>query len=55
MDLCKGDDAKMARRQIIRDVFFNIIDDKAMLLLCKRISSSSGDIRVVFDVIKTAF
>jgi len=36
-------------------VFFNIIDEKAMMFLSKRISSSSGDIRVVFDVMKTAF
>jgi hypothetical protein len=43
-----------AHRNFIKDVFFNLIDERAMSFLCKRISQSCGDIRVVFDIMKTA-
>ena len=45
----------MKERQFLRNVFFNLIDEKALLYLCKRISTNSGDIRVVFDVMRNAF
>jgi hypothetical protein len=41
-------------RNVLKDIFFNLIDERAMQLLCKRISQSCGDIRVVFDIMKTA-
>ena len=42
-------------RQAVKEVFFKIIDDRALDLLCRKISQSSGDIRVVFDIMKSAF
>lgn len=41
-------------RNFIKDIFFNLIDERAMTFMCKRISQSCGDIRVVFDIMKTA-
>jgi hypothetical protein len=54
-DEVKGDELKTKRRTFLRTIFFNLIDEKALIYLCKRISQHSGDIRVVFDVMKTAF
>lgn len=47
----KNDPLRMAVKQI----FFDIIHERAMDLLCRKISQSSGDIRVVFDIMKSAF
>jgi hypothetical protein len=41
-------------KALMKEIFFNLIDEKAMSFLCKRISQSCGDIRVVFDIMKTA-
>ena len=52
----KSVDAKQNElREALKGIFFKLIDEKAMQFLCKRISSQSGDIRVVFDVMKNAF
>lgn len=39
----------------VKQIFFDIIHERAMDLLCRKISQSSGDIRVVFDIMKSAF
>lgn len=39
----------------IRDIFFNLIDDKAMEIISKRVSKMNGDVRVAFDIIKSCF
>ena len=39
----------------MKEIFFKIIDDRALDLICRKISQSSGDIRVVFDIMKSAF
>jgi hypothetical protein len=46
--------AEHPHRAFIKDIFFNLIDERAMTFMCKRISQSCGDIRVVFDIMKTA-
>jgi Cdc6-like AAA superfamily ATPase len=38
MDMCQGNENKTKQRQIVREIFFNLIDEKAMLFLCKKIS-----------------
>ena len=32
----------------------NVIDERALMLLSKKIAAQSGDIRVAFDIMKTA-
>jgi len=51
---CNGEAGLLAERKHLKEVFFNLIDEKAMRLLCHRISQKSGDIRVAFDIMKSA-
>ena len=40
----------------IKQVFFNLLDEsKAMDLIAKKVAKLNGDIRVAFDIIKSAF
>lgn len=50
---CKEDEGLLRTRWAIKEVFFNMIDDKAMKAICMAISQKSGDIRVAFDIIKS--
>jgi hypothetical protein len=38
----------------LRDIFFNLVDEKAMKLIAKKVSKLNGDVRVAFDLMKTA-
>ena len=39
----------------LKQIFFNIIDDRANEFVAKKVAKLNGDIRVAFDLIKTAF
>jgi hypothetical protein len=39
----------------LKGIFFNLIEDKAMDIVSKRVSKMNGDVRVAFDVIKSCF
>jgi hypothetical protein len=36
-------------------IFFNLVDDKAYEFVAKKVARLNGDIRVAFDMMKTAF
>lgn len=38
----------------IKDIFFNLIDDRAKSIISKRVSKMNGDVRVAFDIIKSS-
>lgn len=38
----------------LNKLFFNLIDEKAMDLIAKKVSLHNGDIRIAFDLIKTS-
>lgn len=38
----------------LKNLFFNLIDEKAMELIAKKVSLYNGDIRIAFDLIKTS-
>lgn len=41
---------------LVKTVFFNLVDDtRAMDMIAKKVSKMNGDIRVAFDIIKSAF
>lgn len=39
--------------EVIRKIFFTLIDDKALDIIAKKVSKQNGDVRVAFDVIKS--
>ncbi|TNV72597.1 hypothetical protein FGO68_gene11804 [Halteria grandinella] len=40
---------------IVKKMFFSLIDERAMTLISKKVSKMNGDVRVAFDIIKSAF
>ena len=38
----------------LRNIFFNIIDEKAYVFIAKKVAKQNGDIRVAFDMMKTS-
>jgi Cdc6-like AAA superfamily ATPase len=38
-----------------RDIFFELLDDKGMDMIAKKVSKMNGDVRVAFDLIKSSF
>lgn len=40
---------------IVKKMFFSLIDERAMTLIAKKVSKMNGDVRVAFDIIKSAF
>jgi Cdc6-like AAA superfamily ATPase len=38
----------------IKNIFFNLIDEHAMKLIAKKVSKINGDIRIAFDLMKSA-
>lgn len=40
---------------IVKKMFFSLIDERAMALISKKVSKMNGDVRVAFDIIKSAF
>lgn len=38
----------------IKSIFFNIVHDKSHLFIAKKVAKLNGDIRVAFDLMKTA-
>jgi Cdc6-like AAA superfamily ATPase len=38
-----------------RSIFFNLIDDKALDIISRKVSKMNGDVRVAFDIIKSCF
>lgn len=51
---CEGDPQKKFQRGFLRNLMHNLIDERALTILSKKIAQSSGDIRVAFDIMKTA-
>lgn len=51
---CEGDNQKKFQRGFLRHFMHNLIDERALTILAKKIAQSSGDIRVAFDIMKTA-
>lgn len=41
--------------QQTRDVFFDLVDEKAHLLIAKKVAKMNGDLRVAFDLLKSSF
>jgi len=39
----------------LKNIFFNLIDERAMEIVSKKVSKMNGDVRVAFDIIKSAF
>ena len=39
---------------LLKNVFFNLIDEKAYLFIAKKVAKQNGDIRVAFDMMKSA-
>lgn len=39
----------------IKSIFFNLIDERALGIISKRVSKMNGDVRVAFDIIKSSF
>jgi Cdc6-like AAA superfamily ATPase len=37
----------------IKNIFFNLIDEKAMEAIARKVSKMNGDVRVAFDLMKT--
>ena len=37
-----------------RSMFHNIVDEKAELIIAKKVAKKNGDIRVAFDIMKSA-
>lgn len=40
---------------MIKDIFFNLIDEKALEFMSKKIAKMNGDVRVAFDLMKTCY
>jgi hypothetical protein len=38
----------------LRNIFFNLVDEKAMELIALKVSKMNGDVRVAFDLMKTS-
>jgi Cdc6-like AAA superfamily ATPase len=43
------------QNSIVKSRFFDLIDDKAMSLISKKVSKLNGDVRVAFDILKSSF
>ena len=41
--------------RLIKNIFFEIIEDKAKELIANKVAKHNGDIRIAFDLIKTSF
>ena len=39
----------------LKGIFFNLLDEKAMDYIAKRVSKMNGDVRVAFDIVKSCF
>lgn len=39
----------------VKNIFFNLLDERAMDMIAKKVSKMNGDVRVAFDIIKSAF
>ena len=39
----------------VKTIFFNLLDQRAFGMISKKISKMNGDVRVAFDIIKSAF
>ena len=39
----------------MKSIFFNLLDDKAMDMIAKKVSKMNGDARVAFDLLKSSF
>jgi hypothetical protein len=40
---------------ILRNCFFNLMDERAKDIIAKKVSKMNGDVRVAFDILKSAF
>lgn len=38
----------------LKSIFHNIVDEKAELIIAKKVAKKNGDIRVAFDIMKSA-
>lgn len=43
-----------ARVRTLREIFFNLVDERALELVALKVSKLNGDVRVAFDIIKAA-
>ena len=39
----------------VKNIFFNLLDERAMDMIAKKVSKMNGDVRVAFDILKSAF
>lgn len=39
----------------IKSIFFNLLEEKGMDMIARKVSKMNGDVRVAFDLIKSAF
>ncbi len=39
----------------VKGIFFNLLEEKGMDMIAKKVSKMNGDLRVAFDLIKSAF
>jgi hypothetical protein len=42
------------RLHAIKNIFFELLDDKAKEIISMKVSKMNGDIRIAFDLIKTS-
>jgi Cdc6-like AAA superfamily ATPase len=45
---------RIKQSQPVKTIFFNLIDQKAMDMIAKKVSKMNGDARVAFDIVKSA-
>jgi hypothetical protein len=38
----------------IKSIFFNLLDQKAMEMIAKKVAKMNGDARVAFDIVKSS-
>ena len=39
----------------VKNIFFELLDDKAKDIIAMKVAKLNGDIRIAFDIIKTSF
>ena len=46
---------RIKQQSRLKKIFFDLIDDKATSVIAKKVSKMNGDVRVAFDIVKSAF
>lgn len=46
---------KIKENREVKNIFFNLLEERGMDLVAKKVSKMNGDARVAFDIIKTSF